>query len=287
MPDIAPATLTIRGRTLKLNELLDARLNDPDYLDEMRLSLKQAQPFPHLVAKGWFHSTLLELISEEFEKGPADTLKVVEGQHESHVRSVVGAELGPATQAYFNVINSGHFIRRLSYISGVDNLIADPHLFGGGLHETRHGGHFGVHRDFDRHLRTGLNNEMVFITYLNKNWDTAWHGELELWDKEANVCVKKVAPEFGNTLILPHGPISYHGHPTPLATPPGVTRRSVAAYYYRNLHAHEDRALRETSLFLHEPPAMPIQRTSQAKRLIRSLTPPIIWDALSRMKNSG
>lgn len=278
-------TLTIRGRTLNVEDLLDRRLSDAKYLESIRDQIAHAQPFPHLCVEGWFNPTLLELINEEFDNGPYATMRAVEGLHEKTRRSPVGVELGPATQTYFNLVNSGRFVKILSYITGVPDLVTDPHLFGGGLHETTKGGRFDVHRDFDRHMRTGLNNEMVFITYLNKNWQTAWEGELELWNQDANACVKRIAPEFGRTVLLKHGPHSYHGHPAPLAPPPGVTRRSIAAYYYANLFAHEDRVLRETSVFLHEPPPLPVEKWGGIKKLARGLTPPLVWDALARLKN--
>ena len=63
-------------------------------------------------------------------------------------------------------------------------LLPDPKLFGGGLHESRTGATFAVHRDFNRHRHLGLKNEMVFITYLNKGWDPDWGSGLELWDKK-------------------------------------------------------------------------------------------------------
>lgn len=63
-------------------------------------------------------------------------------------------------------------------------LIADTSLHNGGLHESRRGGKFAVHRDFERSTCTGLQNRMVLLTYLNEDWDPAWNGALELWDAD-------------------------------------------------------------------------------------------------------
>ncbi len=47
-------------------------------------------------------------------------------------------------------------VERMSYISGIPNLVADPPLVGGGIHETNHGGHLDVHVDFNVNESTGL-----------------------------------------------------------------------------------------------------------------------------------
>jgi hypothetical protein len=45
-------------------------------------------------------------------------------------------------------LNSGPFIRFLETATGIEHLLPDPHLSGGGIHLSRHGGHLGVHADF-------------------------------------------------------------------------------------------------------------------------------------------
>ena len=112
-------------------------------------------------------------------------------------RSVLGARLGPASQLYFDVVNSGWFTEWVSSVTAVPYLLPDPKLFGGGLHESRPGATFAVHRDFNLHRHLGLKNEMVFITYLNKGWQREWGASLELWDAERKQPVTSVLPEFG------------------------------------------------------------------------------------------
>jgi hypothetical protein len=195
----------------------------------------------------------------------------IKTEYESTRRSVLGVALGPASQLYFDIIHSGWFIDWLSSLSGVDYLLPDPKLFGGGLHESRTGATFAVHRDFNRHRHLGLKNEMVFITYLNKGWDPAWGSGLELWDKKQDRCVTTVQPEFGRTILLPHGPASYHGHTKPLQAPDGRPRRSVAAYYYTSPLAGKQHGDESASVF------MKTHRVDRVKALARMLTPPVVW----------
>jgi hypothetical protein len=267
----------VRGRRLDWATLIDRRLFEPSIVDTFREQLRTAPPFEHLVVDGWFHPTLLELIYEEFELFDHAGWKEMHNRYEDTRRSVGHAHFGPATQLYFAIINSGWFLDLLSAISSVENLIADPLLYGGGLHETRNGGAFGIHRDFERHVRHGLSNRMVFITYLNKGWDPAWNGGLELWDAQRSSCVRTVQPDFGRSILMKHGVSSYHGHPRPMTAPEHVVRRSVASYYYTNPVAGELGNDGVTSTFLVG------DRTKSLKRAARLLMPPIVWSGLKKL----
>jgi hypothetical protein len=267
----------IRGRRLNLNELVNPRLHEADHLTGLTTRVQAAAPFPHLTVDAWFNPALLELVLEEFESEGAPAFKAVTGRHESTQRAIPGSNMGPASQLYFGIVNSGWFVRILSQLTGVEDLLVDTQLYGGGLHETRPGGRFGVHRDFDRHLRTGLTNEMVLITYLNKDWKPEWGGALELWDKTATQRVAAVEPEFGRTILMCHGQNSFHGHPHPLQPPEGVKRRSLASYYYSNRYAAIDRKARRTSLFMFET------NSDLLRRVGKAVTPPVLWDVIAKL----
>ncbi len=273
--------VSIRGVRLPRAELVDRSLFAPEQRERLRRQLLDAAPFPHLVLENIFHPGLLELVAEEFDSFSGRGWAEIKSKYESTRRSVLGAELAPASQLYFDIIHSGVFIAWLSDISGVPYLLPDPKLFGGGLHESRTGATFAVHRDFNRHRHLGLRNEMVFITYLNKGWNPEWGSGLELWDKKKNRCVTTVQPEFGRTILLPHGPTSYHGHTKPLKAPDGRPRRSVAAYYYTSPLAGKQHGDESASVF------MKTDRIDRAKAIARMLTPPAVWLLARKITGRG
>lgn len=266
----------IRGRRLALDELVDPQLARQESARSLHEKLRTAQPFEHLVVDGLFNPLLLELVHEEFDVGPG-RWQSMWGPHEKTRRTKPHPALGPASALYFGVVNSHWFLDWLSALSGVADLIADPGLSNGGLHETRAGGGFDVHRDFDRHAKHGFTNEMVFITYLNKGWDPAWHGALELWDGQAKSSVIAIPPTFGSSIVMRHGPASFHGHPTPLASPAERPRRSVATYYYTNRDAAEQRAARAPTAYLFPG------HLDAAIRLAEQVTPPFVWRRLKTL----
>ena len=195
-------------------------------------------------------------------------------------RSVIGTQLGPASQIYFDIVNSGWFTQWLSAVTATPYLLPDPLRFGGGLHESKPGGSFAIHRDFNFHPHVGLKNEMVFITYLNRDWQPEWGGALELWDAKQGECKACVQPDFGTTLLLPHGPDSFHGHPAPLRTPDLRTRRSVASYFYTSAHAGRQDPDHTVSIF------MRTRKADQVKKLVRMMVPPVVWKTVRRLKRS-
>src|SRR5262245_36307437 len=168
----------IRGTRLAFAELVNDAVFDPDHRAALGAELRAAQPFEHIVVDGWFNPELLRLVREEFDLYPFRDERDLDRAYEITVRSPRNPVLGPAGQIYFGLVNSGWFVELLASITEVPELIADTSLHNAGLHESRRGGKFAVHRDFELSTCTGLQNRMVLLTYLNEDWDPAWNGAL-------------------------------------------------------------------------------------------------------------
>jgi hypothetical protein len=269
--------VTIRGRRLVLADLVSPQLFDAEYIAALTQRVAEARPFRYLNEEGWFNPVLLELAREEFTDAGTAGWTEWAGRHQHTFRSPQKMPFGPATFLYFSLVNSGWFADILSTVMGVPDLITDAQLYGGGLHESRNGGRFGIHRDFDRHPRTRLTNELSMMTYLNKDWNPAWGGALELWDEHQKACVLSIEPDFNRTVVLCHGPTSFHGHPHPLQMPEGVTRRSLSSYYYSNP---------EEVAATVEPPQstvfLLIERQEMLREAVRNVAPPILLKFLKR-----
>jgi hypothetical protein len=267
----------IRGVALALDRLVDAQRFSSASLGALKQDFAAAQPFPHLVLDGLFDAALLELVAQEFDLLDASRWRrSYDGQHERTRRSLPGSRLGHAAQLYFAVLYSGWFVDVLQQLSGVSALVTDPQLHDGGFHESRRGDRFRIHADFDSHVHTALANELVLITYLNRDWDPAWCGALELWSAQPRQCVRRIEPLFGRTVLMRHSPVSFHGHPIPLRMPADRARRSVAAYYYSNRH---DAALAQQ----HGTRFMERSVLRLVHHGIRQLTPPLLWSTAKRL----
>jgi hypothetical protein len=62
----------------------------------------------------------------------------------------------------------------MSYVMDIPNLLADPDLVGGGIHETGPRGHLDVHVDFNYMEDRRLHRRINILVYLNKDWKKEW-----------------------------------------------------------------------------------------------------------------
>jgi len=192
---------------------------------------KSGAPWPHLVLDDFFDEEVLDAVLEEFAQSEAKW-KTFNSKYEGKNQMNRDEEFGPVTRAVFHSLNSAPFLAFLSEITGIERLVPDPFLEGGGYHQIPKGGKLGVHVDFNRNNQLGLYRRLNIIIYLNKNWDDAYGGHFQLWDKDSRKCEKKVSPKFNRVALFETTSESFHGHPEPLNCPEGVVRRSLALYYY-------------------------------------------------------
>ncbi|MGA9422675.1 MAG: 2OG-Fe(II) oxygenase [Rhodanobacteraceae bacterium] len=135
-------------------------------------------------------------------------------------------------RAAIHDLNAGVFVRFLEQLTGIDHLLPDPHLVGGGLHLSRRGDHLGVHADFNWHEKLQAHRRLNVLIYLTPDWRREYGGELELWDTSAEYLVRRVEPEFNRAVVFTTRSDTFHGHPNPWAAPEHIRRQSIAMYYY-------------------------------------------------------
>ena len=131
----------------------------------------------------------------------------------------------------------------LEELTGIENLVPDWSMDGGGLHQTLRGGHLNVHADFTtHHVHQDWARRVNILLYLNEEWQEEWGGQLELWDRDMTRCQATVTPRGNRMLVFTTAADSFHGHPEGLACPPDVARRSMALYYFTEEDAPVRRA---------------------------------------------
>jgi hypothetical protein len=136
-----------------------------------------------------------------------------------------------ATKRLADALAAPSFLRDLEAITGIQPLSWDGSFAGGGMHQTDAHGLLDVHVDFNRLESTGAYRRLNLILYLNPVWREEWGGLIELWDSEVKVRHRALHPVMNRCLVFETSEISFHGV-TAVATPPGVTWKSFAVYYY-------------------------------------------------------
>lgn len=199
-----------------------------------RRAFAAADPFPHVVLDDFLPVHTAAAVHEEFERSEASWKHYKHYNERKFALNDVGQML-PATRALFETLQSERFVRFIESLTGIDDLLSDPDLDGAGMHRSSRGGFLNLHVDYLSHTKDPrLSRQVNLLLYLNPDWKEDWGGALELWDGELTRCVRKVAPAFNRCVIFHTCAGSYHGHPTPLACPDEVSRKSIAFYYFRD-----------------------------------------------------
>jgi len=249
---------------------------------DLASTFQNNRPFPFLVVENFFADGLLEEVRSEFEMLEFGDWRVHDGKNEFKFLSAPEKQLGPATQIYFSLLHSGRFIRFLETVTGIPGLICDPLLKSGGMHKIPTDGRFAMHLDFNKHPETRLDNRLVFITYLNKDWRSSYGGQLELWDGNEQDATVKIDPVFGRSVFFAQSSKSIHGHPEPVNAPDNQPRCSVAAYFYTN--GREDGADTEEHSTVIKRDIV-LRGKMRLWNNIKYCTPPILIDLYRRISD--
>lgn len=192
-----------------------------------------ADPFPHIVLDGLFDDADLDAVLRDFPS--PETMRWMRFDNPQEKKLGFFHESSTITDTvrrFLDAMNGFEMLLFLERLTGIDGLIPDPYFGGGGLHQIEPGGFLKVHADFNVHPKLHLDRRLNLLVYMNKDWREEYGGHLELWDGSARACRKRILPVFNRTVVFSTTDTSFHGHPHPLTSPPGVTRKSVSLYYY-------------------------------------------------------
>ena len=250
---------------------------------------QHAKPFPFIVIDDFLPNELAEAVAGDIPaKDSPDWKKLpTEDQKGKHVLADE-SRLPLIIRAVIQELNSGYFLRFLEKLTGISDLIADTKLVGGGVHLIERGGKLSVHVDFSHHPTNGLNRRLNFLLYLNKNWKEEYGGHFELWTRDIKTREQKILPIFNRCVVFSTSPISYHGHPEPLNCPEGMTRNSIALYYFSKGRPKEEEG--EHNTLFKSRPEDSFQFSNFVVRfassgLVRELVPPIFYSLARKLWN--
>lgn len=203
---------------------------------------QNASPFPHIILDDFLDRQLVEqlvknfpIIKEKIRQASKEAI-TEDGKHPQPNKLWLSNQIGVdqiIRQLYWE-LNSAPFLVFLEKLTGISDLIVDPHMAGGGVHQTLRDGLLMIHADFNKHPHFQLDRRLNILLYLNPGWQEEWGGDLELWARDMSRCEKRISPLGGRCVIFSTTRDSFHGHPHPLNCPEGHSRKSIALYYYTN-----------------------------------------------------
>ncbi len=205
-------------------------------LEECRRAFHHAQPFRHVIID--------QFLAEEFCQALLAEFPAFDEKQALNEMGLVGAkavverlpQIGPAYRQFDQLIQSPEFLAKIEAITGIPQLLYDPHYFGGGTHENRHGQDLDIHVDFNYHPKTQSHRRLNLIVFLNPQWDAGWGGCLELhrnpWGPAADDQTVPVVPLLNRCVIFETTESSWHGFRRIQLPDPSLSRRSLAIYFY-------------------------------------------------------
>lgn len=227
-----------QAKSPELQSICDTPLIKLDVSETAIQNYRNADPFPHTFIDDFVTDThMLDTIIEEYKTyqfwghDPYSTNYQVKKFFSPWCDNNV-ADMPRTTKKLIDYLNSKEVLNKLEKLTGITGLMADPHLNGGGMHRIDSGGRLSVHADYNKHPNKPWYRRMNLLLYLNKYWEESWGGDLQLWNKDMTVMVKAAQPVFNKAVIFNTTPTAYHGHPHPLNSPEGISRYSIAMYYF-------------------------------------------------------
>jgi hypothetical protein len=130
-----------------------------------------------------------------------------------------------------------------------------------------------------------LDRRLNLLLYLNKDWKEEYGGHLELWNRDMTQCGAKLLPVLNRVMVFGTTDFTYHGHPDPLKCPEGMTRKSLALYYFTNGRPAEELSGEHSTLFRTRQQGEFTPTFAQRMRhLAADLLPPIITRQLRKVR---
>ena len=214
---------------------------DLTIFEKLKTTYQSSYPFPYVVIDNFLPEFVMTKCLEELKKHnewSSNKMEWVEEYQvnkffipdENHDIEYVKSKV-PITTLILDYLNTPEFLKYLEELTGIKKLYRDPLLMGGGVHKINRGGKLSIHIDYNNHPITGHRRKLNLLIYLNKDWDTSWGGNLELWDKELTKKVIEIEPLFNRAVIFTIDDAP-HGHPHSLNCPENVSRYSLALYYF-------------------------------------------------------
>ena len=179
-----------------------------------RQAFQAAQPFKHLCIDDFFIGEAIEASLRDFP--PFDREFAINEFGEIGGKAVISniAGISPFYARLYDYLMSPEFLSAMSAVTGIEDLRGDPTLYGGGTHENLNGQELDCHVDYNYQIEGGFHRRANLLLYLNREWDPAWGGAIELHSNPRRPEIdqfKQFNVIFNRAVIFETNEYSWHG----------------------------------------------------------------------------
>jgi hypothetical protein len=195
-------------------------------------------PVPYTIIDNFFPEELFKTLSFEIDFLQENDWNVF-NNGTSHRKECRNFTSTPRIQSMAYSFQGSSFLKWIEQVTGIDQLVADPHYRGGGITRVSRGDSLSLHNDFNWNEQIRLTRRANIILYMNSEWDSSWGGDLEFWAFDRTECLVKIAPKPNRLAIWNYDERLIHGHPHPLNCPEHIARQNFIQFYYGSNATHE------------------------------------------------
>ena len=224
-----------------------------------REAFLRAQPFRHVLIDSFFERSFAEQLLADFP--PFDTSLArneIYGGIWGKAANPEIRKIGPVYRKLYDLIASRAFLDFAGDLTGIEGLLFDPAMYGGGTHENLHGQDLDPHVDFNYDEKRGLHRRLNLIVYLNKDWREEWGGSLELHSnprKPEENRWQSFNPIYNRAVLFETNERSWHGFPR-IRLPQEErhrSRKSISIYLYSRTRPAEEIAPPHGTFYVQRP----------------------------------
>jgi Rps23 Pro-64 3,4-dihydroxylase Tpa1-like proline 4-hydroxylase len=198
-------------------------------VEQLSAQFQMAVPFPHVVIDNFLNSPIADSLYQNFPE--------ISVMHRSHHYLFANkyelsfwGRISDSFELLRQEVSSTLFQKFIHQISDAD-VFMDTEIYGD-VHQGVNGSFLDMHVDFNLHpKRETWVHWLNMIIYLNPDWQEEYGGALQFkHGLEGNI--HEIAPLFNRCVIMRSNDLTYHGY-SQLKLPPGVTRKSIIAHFYK------------------------------------------------------
>jgi len=203
----------------------------------IRRTFGDNRPFRHVRIDNFFEGPIAEELLHDFPQFDHERAKNEFGMPSRKWTVADLAAISPFYKKVYEYIQSPLFLKHVSGLTGIANLIADPKMFGGGTHENLEGQDLYPHVDFNYLEQDNLHRRLNLLVYLNKEWEEEWGGAIELHSnprRRQEDTFTSILPLFNRCVIFETTERSWHAFRT-IRLPEGkkhLSCKSLSIYLY-------------------------------------------------------
>ena len=198
---------------------------------------QNARPFKHVCIENFLDLEVAESLLTDFPPFDREKARNEFGEIGGKAVNTNLRVISPNYEKFYHYIFSAEFLKNMSELTGIPDLIGDPAMFGGGTHENCHGQELDPHVDFNYVSGGEAHRRVNLLIYLNKDWQPDWGGAIEIHSNPREPETNEIQPYhlvFNRAVVFETNEYSWHGFPR-VNLPPerrNDSRKCISIYLY-------------------------------------------------------